>query len=355
MARLPGHAHRAELIYPWAMAFLGFGRTELPYEMFDASRSAAEAKRFAKCANIYHKGQDMAWDGREILQMLVDEHGTPDVPPAKLEALKRLFSIIMWGEMAAWKISLQLADRLEPLEARMAATSQAHDEARHFYVMYDYLQLIGYTPAPMDRAPQALLDHVLQTNVLAHKLLGMQLLVETIALAIFQEVREQKVEPVLAGLMAYFERDEARHVGLGVQYLPQLMKEMSPFAMSRLFLFQAQLVCLALWENKVIEQDFIALGIDQRRILDRARDKQTVAMTRAFEALGWEPEDGRSVVFSTISAVIELAFPPEENRGSRSKRFVAAKRAFSELYQPDARALEVHGKHRIKTTRGYVE
>ena len=119
----------------------------------------------------------------------------------------------MWGELAAWKISAQLADVLVPLEAKLAASSQVHDEARHFYVMHDYLEALGEKPPVLDYWSKRVLTMTLDTKSLAKKLLGMQLTIETIALTIFQRVRELEVEPVLTELLPYYERDEARHVG----------------------------------------------------------------------------------------------------------------------------------------------
>jgi hypothetical protein len=336
------------------MAMFGRGKTHIPYDMFALERDAHEAKRFAKCERIYHKGQELAWDGKEILPMLLEKHGGIHLDPERKEALKRLFAIIMWGELAAWKISAQLADRLVPLEARMAATSQAHDEARHFYTMYDYLTEIGYLPERMDPAPQALLDHVLGTDDVPNKLLGMQLMVETIALAIFQEVRERDFEPVLSELMTYYERDEARHVGLGMQYLPTLLRKMTPLQITRLFLFQAKLVGYALWENKVLEDDFRTLGIDPRKIIERAKAKQAVAMREALSAVGVDVDNEKSPIFATISAVIEFLFPTEETRGSVVAQARAAYRALSEVFIPPGDALDVHGQHRIRTARGKV-
>ena len=51
----------------------------------------------------------------------------------------------------------------------------------------------------------------------------MQLIVESVAVTLFRSVAKAGVEPVLSELMPYFERDEARHVGLGVLYLPTLL------------------------------------------------------------------------------------------------------------------------------------
>src|SRR6185436_1410708 len=119
----------------------------LPYTMFDLQRNAADARRFDRIENIYHRGQSLAWNGRDVFDAIVAKHGGVHVPVEKHAALRAVFGPIMWGELAAWKISAQLADRLEPLEAKMAATSQAHDEARHFYVMHDYLVLaLGAAP-----------------------------------------------------------------------------------------------------------------------------------------------------------------------------------------------------------------
>jgi hypothetical protein len=336
------------------MGILGFGKSHISYDMFDMARSAEEARRYTKCENIYHKGQELAWDGKDILPMLIEKHGGVSIDPERRESLKRLFAIILWGELAAWKISAQLADRLVPLEAKMAATSQAHDEARHFYTMYDYLRHLDYLPEKLDPAPQALLDLVLSTDVVAHKLVGMQLMIESIALAIFQEVREREIEPVLAELMTYYERDEARHVGLGMQYLPALMGRMSRLELLRMTLFQARLIAYALWENKVLEKDLATLGIDSRRIIERARSKQLVALAQAFEALGWDLETSRGPVMSAVNAIIELVFPTDATRHSLGARLAAARRALAEMPTGPADALEVHERHRIRTARGVV-
>ena len=329
-------------------------RAPVPYEMFSYSRQAEEAKRLVKCERIYHKGQELAWDGKDVLASLMQKHGGIQIAPELRAPLKRLFSIILWGELAAWKISAQLADRLEPLEAKMAATSQAHDEARHFYTMHDYLEQLGFVPERMDAAPEALLRHVLDTDDIAAKLLGMQLMIETIALAIFQEVRESRFEPVLADLLTYYEKDEARHVGLGMQYLPSIMAKMSPARMTRLFLFQAELVGYALWETKALERDLAALGIDPRRIIERTKAKQSVALRAALVAIGVDVDNERSPIFQSISALVEMVFPTDETRGSYRARARAALHALRFRYVAPADSLSVHAQHTIVTARGRI-
>jgi hypothetical protein len=220
--------------------------------------------------------------------------------------------------------------------------------------MYDYLEQLDYLPERLARAPEALLEHVLGTDDLAAKILGMQLMIETIALAIFQEVREKRFEPVLAELMMYYERDEARHVGLGMQYLPELMRKMSQMEISRLFLFQAKLVAYALWENKVLEPDLEKLGIDPRTIIDRTKAKQAVAMRAAIAALGVDVNNERNPIFQTISASVELLFPTDETRHDLRARGRAAFGAFRKVFVPPEDSLSVHGSHAIRTARGRI-
>ncbi len=335
------------------MGFAGYGNTQIRYEMFDIVESASEAKRFAKCERIYHRGQQMAWDGKEVLPMLLEKHGGIHLADDKKKALERVFAIIMWGELAAWKISAQLADELVPLEAKMAATSQAHDEARHFYVMHDYLTAIDYVPTRMDRAPQALLDLVLETDTMAHKILGMQLMIETMALTIFQAVRESRVEPVICELMKYYERDEARHVGLGMQYLPSLISRMSKGDVRRMITFQVRLLAWAIWELKVLEPDFLTLGLDPRLILDRGRRKQLAALHESFDALGVDWRDDRNYAASTLKAVTEFMFPTDETKTSPFKQFDAAWKAFwGREDTHDKSEFEEHERHQIKTVHG---
>jgi hypothetical protein len=310
-------------------------RTKIPFGMFDLEREAEQARADARLRNIYHRGQDLAWDGREVLAELLKKHGGIHLPPDKKDALARIFEIILWGELAAWKISAELADRIEPLEAKMAATSQAHDEARHFYVMFDYLRALGYRPTRIDAFSQKVLDITLDSHSLAEKLLGMQLMIETIALTIFAEVREARVEPVLADLMPYYEKDEARHVGLGTQYLPQLMYQMSRFEAAKTTAFQLRLVFWSLAGLKAMEKDLATLGIVARDMGERGRNKQIAAFQELWAAMGIDPP-GDYVIDRCITTIKEVLFPRPENAGSRSAQLLAAVRAWRTWKKPVA-------------------
>lgn len=288
----------------------------LPYEMFDLAKQAYEAKKGEKLANIYHRGQERAWSGKEVLPMLIEEHGTPQLPSEQKEALARVFAIILWGELAAWKISAQLADGLEPLEARMAATGQAFDEARHFYTMYDYLSELGYLPEKIDRLSEKVLDYTLRAKTLPQKVCGMQLMIETIALTIFQTVRENRVEPVLAELLRYYEIDEARHVGLGINYMPVMIKGMSKREQVELLLFQARLMFWVVMSLRALKPDLVTLGIDPRQIVELGKAKQYEVFRETWGELGIDVDENRPLLSRIFDPIDELMFPRDPSTGT---------------------------------------
>jgi hypothetical protein len=292
----------------------------LPYGMFDHDVSDAEARRARRMESIYHLGQDRVWDGREVLAELITKHGPPSLDAKERRALARIFSIIMWGELAAWKISAQLADQIEPLEAKMAATSQAHDEARHFYVMHDYLDALGEKPQKLDYWARRVVELTLATKSLPKKLMGMQLTIETVALTIFQQVREMQVEPVISELLVYYERDEARHVGLGVQMLPGLIEGMSVAERVVLALFQLDLLLSTLASLKAMEPDLLSIGVDPRSILAIGFRKQREidALIKAEFPL-WPADPPVRRVFESLC---ELMFPTD---GSNAQLPAAAR------------------------------
>lgn len=282
---------------------------ELPVDMFDAEYSDAEARRARRMENIYHVGQAKVWDGREVLAQLIEKHGKPTLPPDKRRALARVFGIIMWGELAAWKISAQLADRLVPLEAKLAASSQVHDEARHFYVMHDYLEALGEKPPKLEYWASRVMRRTLKTNDLLKKLVGMQLTIETIALTAFQRVRELDVEPVLTDLMSYYERDEARHIGLGLQLVPEMIAELSLPRAIDLGVFQLDLLMTTILSLKTIERDLLALGVDPRSLLGIAFHKQEEIDSKIRAEFPRWPAD--PPIRRAFEAFCEALFPSE--------------------------------------------
>jgi hypothetical protein len=167
---------------------------------------------------VYHKGQEKIWDGRKTLDDLLEKYPNLDIDNMQATALKNILAIILWGEYVAWNVSSEMSAKFVEQGPKMAAVSQAHDEARHFYVMKDYLEKrLNYKPETLFKAALRVLEEVSNTNCMAKKLLGLQLMIEPVAITIFRFVRKSNIDPILSELLEYYEKDEARHIALGVK------------------------------------------------------------------------------------------------------------------------------------------
>ncbi len=238
-------------------------RTQFPpYELGDPSIVGIAQARTDTIARIYHKGHEQAWDGRTVLDDLLAKYDGIKFPEDKREAFGKIASVLLWGELAAWSISADLALKLEDTPAKMAASSQVFDEARHFYVLRDYLWRAGLPVQRLGGWSRRLLVELLETENLLYKVVGMQLLVESTAVVMFRQIAEAKLEPVLTELLYYFERDEARHVGLGVLTLPQVLEGLSDREALSLWWFQTRMQLEMIAGGMTINPAWLQLGID---------------------------------------------------------------------------------------------
>lgn len=269
-----------------------------PYQMLEAPAVQSAETKTVRLERLYHLTHEHAWDGREVFGALVERHGPPGsaVDPELREPLARLLTTLMWGELAAWNISADLALEIEDMDAKMAATAQVFDEARHFYVLRDYVTALG----PVEKLgglPQRLLKKVLAAPTLATKLVGMQLLFETNAVVMFRRIGESGICPILEELLPYFERDESRHVGLGVMYVPRLIAKMTPAEMLRTRRFQAECILLLMSCGFVIRDDIEKLGLDQRLMAQRVTKMQDEIVRQMAE------QHGKGVMRAVLSPV----------------------------------------------------
>ena len=99
------------------------------------------------------------------------------------------------------------------------------DEARHVDVYNRYVHSkIGFS-YPCNPHLKTLLDMILKDSRWDMKFLGMQIMVEGLALAAFGMIRNNTQEPLLKSLTAYVMGDEARHVAFGILSLRDYYKE----------------------------------------------------------------------------------------------------------------------------------
>jgi hypothetical protein len=271
-------------------------------------RSMDEVRTARLLEQVYHNSQDSSWDGRHVLSELLDKHGAIDLPDKKRRALGRLFSVALVGELAAWKVAAALALDLDSVEARMAATAQAHDEARHFYVLHDYLALLGCDPEPLPRAVEGVLNEVLQTRDPVRRVLGLELVIEPVAMTLYALVRKACVEPILGELLGRFEDDAARHLVLGWELVPRLLAEASPARKLRLFVWHARMALRQLDGMVTVADDLRCLGFDPREVVLAGQQRQMQGLQELFRISGG-PLLGQEALVNLVEARIQWDFP----------------------------------------------
>jgi hypothetical protein len=136
-------------------------------------------------------------------------------------------SQFLHGEQGALVVCGQLVNSIPELDAKLYASTQVVDEGRHVEVFERYVKKL-HKIYPVDPLLRAVLDEILVTNLWELKLLGMQMIVEGLAIAAFNLMRKQTADSTLAQLLDYVLQDEGRHVNFGYFALRRSIADMAP-------------------------------------------------------------------------------------------------------------------------------
>ena len=136
-------------------------------------------------------------------------------------------SQFLHGEQGALLVASQLCSCAPTFNAKLYAASQTFDEARHVEAFNKYIQTRLKRSFPIGRSLKGLLDKILTDPRWDLKFIGMQVVIEGLALAAFQASRETATDPVYKEMIGLIIRDEARHVTFGINYLTDFVKTLS--------------------------------------------------------------------------------------------------------------------------------
>lgn len=135
-------------------------------------------------------------------------------------------SQFMHGEQGALMAAARIVQMVPDLDAKFYAATQVMDEARHVEAYARLLNEKLGLAYPITPGLKALLETVMTDRRWDMTYLGMQVLIEGLALAAFQRIRDYARNKLAASVNAYVMQDEARHVAFGRlalrDYYPQL-------------------------------------------------------------------------------------------------------------------------------------
>jgi hypothetical protein len=174
-----------------------------------------------------------------------------------LETQNWTLSQFLHGEQGALLCTARIVETVPWIDAKYYAATQVMDEARHVEVFGRYLneKLSGHYPVNAHLA--MLLDDIIADNRWDMTYLGMQIMVEGLALAAFGFIHDTTTEPLLKQLLRYVMSDEARHVAFGVLSLQEFyagltaaeLKERKEFAFEAAVRMRDRFLQQEVWER----------------------------------------------------------------------------------------------------------
>ena len=131
------------------------------------------------------------------------------------------------GEQGALLCTAKIVETVPWIDAKYYAATQVVDEARHVEVFEKYIDEKIGVRYPVNPHLQLLLDDIINDSRWDMTYLGMQIMVEGLALAAFGLMHQVTTEPLLKKLLRYVMSDEARHVAFGVLSLQEIYQDMT--------------------------------------------------------------------------------------------------------------------------------
>jgi P-aminobenzoate N-oxygenase AurF len=200
--------------------------------------------------DLYQRGKDKQWDATKRIDWSIDvnpcnvmdqgEELNPIYGSPQWEKLNQkerdelghhlsawLFSQFLHGEQGALTVAARIVESVPDMDSKFYAATQAMDEARHVELYARFMrEKIGlYYPINPDLA--RLLADSLSDSRWDMPYLGMQVLIEGLALAAFGVHRDLSNNDLVTQLLAYVMQDEARHVAFGRLALRDYYKELT--------------------------------------------------------------------------------------------------------------------------------
>ncbi len=251
---------------------------------------------------LYDKGKRQQWDAATRIDWSLDldpenPMGLPDEAISihgsdiwrRLTAKERSnlrrhahafqISQFLHGEQGALVCTAKIVQQVPQIDAKFYAATQVVDEARHVEAYSRLLHDKFELAYPITQPLKALLEDTIGDRRWDFTYLGMQILIEGLALGAFQRIRDQARNPLAAALNAYVMQDEARHVAFGRlalrDYYPQLTEgergEREEFVVDACYLMRDRFLSAELWDG---------VGLPKKACMDYAANSAALQNLR---------------------------------------------------------------------------
>jgi hypothetical protein len=270
---------------------------------------------------LYRKGKKLQWDAEERIDWSQDldpenPEGLPDesIPIFGWDGFAKLtkqekakvrrhyqswqLSQFLHGEQGALICTAKIVQQVPQMDAKYYAATQVVDEARHVEAYSRLLHEKFELAYPINPSLRTLLDQILRDSRWDMTYLGMQILIEGLALAAFQLIRDGASNPLAASINAYVMQDEARHVAFGrlalADYYPKLSDkerdEREEFVVEACYLMRDRFLAEEVWEHLGLPVDECVLSTDTSEWMKEFRSYLFTRIVPNIKAIGlWGP------------------------------------------------------------------
>lgn len=188
-------------------------------------------------------------------------------------------SQFLHGEQGALLVASQLVSCGPTYDAKLYAASQTFDEARHVEVFSRYISDRVGLRYEVNPHLKSLLDKILTDARWDLKFIGMQIIIEGLALAAFHTLKLVAKDPVAKQIIEMVIGDEARHVAFGVIYLEEFVKSLSPQEIEDRAQFAYE-ACVVMRERLIATEVFAQFGWDVEAARQRMLESQVMDQFR---------------------------------------------------------------------------
>jgi hypothetical protein len=177
----------------------------------------------------------------------------------------------MHGEQGALLCTAKITETVPWYDAKLYASTQVVDEARHVEVFARYLEEKLGGRYQINSHLRMLLDDIVNDSRWDMTYLGMQVMVEGLALAAFGFMHQMTEEPLLKQMLRYVMSDEARHVAFGVLSLKEVYDHLSDAEMAdrQEFAFEA---AIRLRDRFMQQEVWERMGVSLRDVVPLVLD-----------------------------------------------------------------------------------
>jgi hypothetical protein len=227
---------------------------------------------------------------REVDGSPLASWGDKELTALGVEALKANLSQFMHGEQGAMMTAAKIVETVPWIDAKYYAATQTMDEARHTEVFAKYLHTKVGEAYPMSPFLEEQITALLEDSRWDIAYLGMQIVIESLALAAFGNMLRTTEEPLLRKLLRYVMSDEARHVAFGVLSLAEYyqglteaeLKDRQDFLIENTLRNRARSTTPEIWERMGVKAEEVYPAIAEAA--NRIKIHPFAGFQRAFFA-----------------------------------------------------------------------